>query len=197
MTQQNKNYTFFDFINMVVTFFGVGRMKLCPGTWGSIATLPFWIFINFLLLISGITYSFAGTIFIWFLIIIGLFFLGMWASNIYMKEHKVYDAGEIVIDEVVGQLLTYVITTVSFVVASSYKSVALLERFNSFWQVMLFLTLMLVVPILFFRLFDIAKPWFIGRVDKNRKDGFGVMIDDVLAGLVAGALSSVCIIEFL
>lgn len=197
MPNQNKNYTFFDIINMIVTFFGVGNMKLCPGTWGSIATLPFWIFINFLLLLSGITYSFFGTVFLWILITGGLFFLGQWASDIYMKENKTYDPGEIVIDEVVGQLITYIMTTISFIVSASRESTIFLERFNSFWPIMFFLTLILIVPIISFRIFDIWKPWFIGKLDKQSKGGFGVMIDDVLAGLVGGVLSSACVILFL
>lgn len=197
MKNKNKNYTFFDFINLIVTFFGAGNIKGCPGTWGSIATLPLWILINLLLLLTGITYSMAGTVFIWIVITTGLFFLGKWASDIYMNENKKNDPGEIVIDEVVGQLITYIMTTVSFVVAASSESVDLLNKFSSSWSIVVFLFLMLILPIAFFRLFDITKPLFIGKVDRECKGGFGVMIDDVLAGLVAGGLSSVCIVWFL
>lgn len=194
---KNKNYTFFNFITLIVTFFGSGSIKFCPGTWGSIATLPFWLIINLLLLITGITYSFTGVVFIWFLITIGLFLLGWWASNIYMDKNKKCDPSEIVIDEVVGQLLTYIMTTIAFVVKSSRNTILFFDSFNTTGSIILFLFLMLILPIIFFRIFDISKPWFIGKVDKECKGGFGVMIDDVMAGLVAGILSSICVMELL
>jgi phosphatidylglycerophosphatase A len=198
MTQVCKNNSLWNFVNIVVTFFGVGNLKFCPGTWGSIATLPLWIFINFILLITGVTYSVVNTLLIWLLIIISLFFLGAWASDIYMKQNKRHDPKEIVIDEVVGQLITYVITIVSFIFSYYFKkSVILLNNFNSSWYVFLFLIILLIIPIVFFRLFDIIKPWFIGRIDKHRIDGYGVMLDDVLAGLIAGIFSSICVIIFL
>jgi phosphatidylglycerophosphatase A len=194
--KKNKNFSLFDFVNIIVTFFGVGNFKGCPGTWGSIATLPFWMFINFLMLITGITYSIFATLFIWTAITIGLFYLGEWASNIYMKQNGTCDPGEIVIDEVVGQLITFIMTTVSVVISFSIADTSFLECFNSSLNVVWFLFLLLVLPIILFRLFDISKPWIIGKLDRKCKGGFGVMIDDVIAGLFAGISSSLIIVLF-
>ena len=41
---------------------------------------------------------------------------------------------------------------------------------------------------LLFRLFDILKPWPISWVDKNVKGGFGILLDDLIAGFVAGGI---------
>ncbi|MDA0657021.1 MAG: phosphatidylglycerophosphatase A [Proteobacteria bacterium] len=83
--------------------------------------------------------------------------LGVWAINHYQAETGSHDASEIVIDEVAGQWLTL--------------SVAPLEP------------IYFVIGFFAFRLFDIWKPWPVGWVDKNMRDGFGVMADDLLAGV--------------
>lgn len=188
---------FFDFINLVVTFFGVGNMKICPGTWGSIAALPLWIFLNFIFTIFGIFHSPFLTVVFWSLILIGLFYFGAWASDIYVGQNKIPDASEIVIDEVVGQLLAFCITTAVFVCYIAFFDLSLMSRLNVVWYIIWVLMLLLVVPIVFFRVFDIAKPWFIGKIDKDRKDGIGIMLDDVLAGVCAGINSSILMILFL
>jgi phosphatidylglycerophosphatase A len=84
-------------------------------------------------------------------------FLGVWAINHYQEETGLHDASEIVIDEVAGQWLTL--------------SVAPLEP------------IYFVLGFLAFRLFDIWKPWPVGWIDKNMRSGFGVMADDLLAGV--------------
>ncbi len=82
----------------------------------------------------------------------------------YEAEVGVHDGKEIVIDELAGMWLTL--------------SICKITPENIF----------IIAPIafLFFRLFDIWKPSIIGRVDKNVKGGWGVMGDDLLAGVLAG-----------
>lgn len=96
-----------------------------------------------------------------------IFFIGQWAAGIYSTRLGKADASEIVIDEVVGQFI------------------ALLPFFlvgRADW-------LIFALAFTFFRLFDIAKPWPVSLADK-RHDSFGVMLDDVLAGLYAALLGT-------
>lgn len=79
----------------IATWFGAGLLKPAPGTWGSIAALPFaW----------GIAslYGSLGLI----LGAVLLFAIGVWASTIYDRKTGGHDASEIVVDEVVGVWLT-------------------------------------------------------------------------------------------
>lgn len=88
---------------------------------------------------------------------------GLWASKIYMEKSATHDPGQIVVDEVVGQWL---------VLMPLGAAIKPLE-----WALAFAL----------FRLFDIWKPWPISVADRQVKGAWGVMLDDILAG-VAGAL---------
>jgi phosphatidylglycerophosphatase A len=80
------------------------------------------------------------------------------------KETGIHDASEIVIDEVAG---------VWVALAMSGATVS-----------------QIIFSVLYFRLFDIWKPSFIGRIDRDVKGGLGVMGDDLLAGVIAGVCSA-------
>ncbi len=87
-----------------------------------------------------------------------IFAIGTWASNQYLLHMESgEDPGEIVVDEVAGQWLTL---CVLFPTWQSY-----------------------LVGFILFRTFDILKPWPISVADRKIKGGFGVMFDDMLAGL--------------
>jgi phosphatidylglycerophosphatase A len=90
-----------------------------------------------------------------------LFVIGMWASDAYMDAVKVHDPPAIVVDEVVGQWLTLALVPVDPVVYA--------------------------IGFLLFRVFDVLKPWPANFVDRTVTGGFGVMLDDVVAGIYAGA----------
>ena len=65
------------------------------------------------------------------------------------------------------------------------------DEFVGFWITMAFLPVSyvtLIAGFIFFRLFDIFKPWPISWLDKNMGGGLGIMIDDVVAGLAAGTV---------
>ena len=85
--------------------------------------------------------------------------LGTWASGVTSEQMGVHDPSLIVIDEVVGQWLTLLVAPL-----------------NIFWY---------FVGFILFRVFDIIKPWPISWADKNIKGGFGVMFDDLIAGIFA------------
>jgi phosphatidylglycerophosphatase A len=177
-TKQHK----FCFFCLFATFFGIGKIKGCHGTWGSLAIIPVWVIVNFLLI-----YDLKMFLLFWTVTIFLIFLLGVKASNIYLhkKGNGKTDPGEIVIDEVVGQLIALVIATLyySYIIGASHPSSALI---NSHF---LTISLIIVVPFAMFRLFDIAKPWIIGDIDKNMKDGLGIVMDDVVAGIFGGLVT--------
>ena len=91
--------------------------------------------------------------------------VGIWAINQIEKTTGVHDAPEIVIDEVAGQWLA--------IMPLAYYG----------WSEFGFL-----LAFGLFRLFDILKPWPIGWLDRQVSGGFGVMIDDIVAGIQAAAI---------
>ncbi len=84
--------------------------------------------------------------------------------DIYENETGIHDSKEIVIDELAGMWITLAICGIN---SSNVLFMA-------------------PIAFLFFRLFDIWKPSFIGKIDRDVKGGLGVMGDDVLAGVAAG-----------
>ena len=99
---------------------------------------------------------------VYILLCIVLFVVGIWLCEISCRDAGVHDHGAIVWDEIVGLLVT-----MAFVPFS--------------WPALL-------VGFLLFRFFDILKPWPIRALDRQVGGGFGVMLDDLLAGLIAGVL---------
>ena len=95
-----------------------------------------------------------------------LFRVGIWASNAIEAALEQHDASLIVIDEVVGQCL--VVTLLDVFLRGAVDT-----------------TLLLFLSFIGFRLFDIVKPWPVGWIDRKVGDGVGVMLDDVVAALLA------------
>lgn len=139
------------------TWFYSGLAPKAPGTMGSLAALPFaWIIIE---RYGAIGLSTA---------IIVVFFLGLWASKVYMTETGKTDPGEIVIDEVAGQWIACLpIATMTSTIPLSPGP--------------------LVLAFIAFRVFDIYKPWPI-KIFDQRHDAYGVMMDDVIAGFFAAII---------
>ena len=136
----------------LATWFGAGLMPKAPGTWGSLAALPFaWVIQHY-----GGPWALAGAT-------LGVFLVGWWASACYVAASGASDPGAVVIDEVAGQWLT------------------LLPAAAMVWWHW-------ALGFVLFRAFDIAKPWPIGWADRRIKGGLGVMLDDVIAGVYAGAI---------
>jgi len=93
------------------------------------------------------------------LVWVALFVFGVWCCDASSKHLGVHDHGGIVWDEIVGMLI------VLFAVPPTF--------------------LYLLLGFLLFRLFDILKPWPINWVDRQVHGGLGIMLDDVLAGVMA------------
>ncbi|MBT8460394.1 MAG: phosphatidylglycerophosphatase A [Boseongicola sp.] len=143
---------------IALSFFGSGYIRPASGTWGSLAALP----------AAWVVYVAAGPLGI----LIGaalLYSLGIYAINAELKGADDHDPSWVVIDEVVGQWIA--LLPVAF---GAYRlSIDPLTLWPG-----------ILTAFVFFRLFDIWKPWVIGKVDA-RGDATGVMLDDVLAGVFA------------
>ena len=133
--------------DLIITFFGVGKIPIATGTFGSLAAIPLCM------LLLNIHHNLI------FAVIIFFTFIGIISSDIHQRRSGIKDDRIIVIDEVTGQLL-----------AMSFAKNDLILIFFSF---------------MFFRVFDIIKPWPASFADKNIKGGLGVMLDDIFAGIYA------------
>ncbi len=173
----------------IVTVCYVGKIKIAPGTFGSLVAFPIcYIIMDFSLknqivfYISGYNpheQQFLSVFFIEMLVATILLFIGIYFTKIYIKNTEEQDPKEVVIDEVVGQMLAIILT--SFSVIFVYSS-ALPQKIDATYIDFIFLFLM---PFGLFRAFDILKPWPINWLDSNIKGSLGVMIDDVAAALFA------------
>ena len=167
----------------------VGKIKIAPGTFGSLVAFPIcYIIMDFSLKNQVVFYisgynpheqQFLSVFFIEMLVATILLFIGIYFTKIYIKNTEEQDPKEVVIDEVVGQMLAIILT--SFSVIFVYSS-ALPQKIDATYIDFIFLFLM---PFVLFRAFDILKPWPINWLDSNIKGSLGVMIDDVAAALFA------------
>ncbi|SHG71436.1 phosphatidylglycerophosphatase A [Cognatiyoonia sediminum] len=143
---------------LIATFFYVGHLKPAPGTWGSLAALPAAYVIT--LIGSWPLLALCAAI---------AYFAGLWATKVETAGKENHDPSEIVIDEVVGQWIA--LLPVIYGAASSGSNLLAL------WPGW-------IAAFVLFRLFDITKPSLVGWADK-RDDAVGVMLDDVIAGIMA------------
>ena len=149
-------------INLIfVTFLGVGYIKIAPGTFASLITSIIFFYL-FRLYIS------IEHFLILCLIMILVFTYSLYAIKTVENEFEQKDARQIVIDEVIGQSIPiFLIEYIAYLQTQSFGA-ALHLYISSF---------------LLFRFFDILKPFPIGYFDKNYKNSFGILFDDVLAGV--------------
>lgn len=143
----------------IATVFGLGHLRPAPGTWGSAAAVGTGLLIDRFL---GAPTLVAATLLVTL--------AGFWACRTELSGKAGADPSEFVIDEVAGQWI-----------ALLFPALAFWSRgFDGFlpWPAW-------IGAFLAFRLFDIWKPWLVGRADA-RGDADGVMIDDLWAGVFAG-----------
>ena len=149
-------------INLLfVTFFYTGYIKIASGTFASLFTsiILFYLFRSSI----SIDYFHIISIATFFIFIYSLF-----AIKTLKNEFEEIDASEIVIDEVVGQIIPILII--------EYITFSQSNMFGANLS-------LYVISFFLFRFFDIFKPFFIRYFDKNYKNSFGIMFDDVLAGI--------------
>lgn len=152
---------------LLVIFFGAGLLRPAPGTWGSAVALLLGMGI---LQVAGFPALVLATL------LVTAF--GFWACAVEL--HPGQDPSEVVIDEVAGQWLALLFTAAAFW-ARGYDMTGFWSSGHVGWLPWP----AWVFPFALFRLFDIWKPWIIGRADR-RHDAAGVMLDDLWAGLFAG-----------
>jgi len=143
---------------LFVTLFGIGKIKKIPGSFASLATTLFLFFLFHTLNVSPNMVLFS---------IIIIFFISLYAVSIFIKNLPNKDPKEIVIDEFIGQSIPICLYEVAH------------DMQKETGQVLKFYFIMFIL----FRIFDIAKPFPVSYYDKNFKNSFGVIMDDVCAGL--------------
>ncbi len=153
----------------LATGFGSGRLRPAPGTWGSLAGLAAWV--GLVRLLRALPARPAVTLGL--LAPLLLTAAAIWAADRVVAETGEKDPGYVVADEWAGQWIA--LTPLLF-------AGALQPQPAGPWL------LRLAVPFLLFRLFDIWKPGPVGA-SQRLPGGLGVVIDDVLAGLLAALLA--------
>ena len=148
---------------LFVTLFGIGKIKKIPGSFASLTTT---LFLFFLFHILNVT----PNIVLFSLIII--FFISLYAVNIFIKDLANKDPKEVVIDEFIGQSIPICLYEIAHDTTKETNEIL------TFYFVMFIL----------FRIFDITKPYPVSYYDKNFKNSFGVIMDDVCAGLYVVAV---------
>ncbi len=127
----------------------MGKIPFMPGTFGSLVAIPVGFLCTFL------------PVYAQWIVLAFIFFLGVYVSGRYSLISGIEDPGCVVIDEVAGLLLFYIIFP--------FKPVYILAGF------------------ILFRFFDILKPFPVSFFDRI-KNGWGIMLDDIAAGLYAVAV---------
>jgi len=154
------------FNSLFVKMFGVGKIKFAPGTFGSLAAIIILFFLFHSLNLSSN---------IILITLIVMFIYSFYAVSTHIKDSKNKDPGEIVIDEFLGQSIPIYLYEVSH--GATKESSEAVVYYTLFF--------------LLFRFFDIVKPFPVNFFDKNFKNCFGVIMDDICAGLYV-VLALVC-----
>lgn len=134
-------------VHLLATGFGSGLVPFSPGTFGTLAAVPFYLMF---------VYSPVWLFWLFTLItcLVGPYICGKAADDIGVHDHKA-----IVWDEFAGFFITMCFVPFS-------------------WTA-------LVIGFVYFRFFDIVKPWPISYFDKQLHGGLGIMLDDIVAGILA------------
>ena len=140
---------------LILTMFGIGNSKYAPGTVASFITCLMYIWF----------YNSQFNIIFLILIVFIISIFSVYSIDYFKNSFSEIDSKEIVIDEFIGQSIP-VLTIYSFIEENNL---------NHF----IFYTLL---SFILFRIFDVWKPYPIKMVDEKIKNGFGVILDDIIAG---------------
>ena len=151
---------------LFVTMFGLGKVPKIPGTFGSLATvIVLYLFFHIFNISSNI-------------ILIGLIIIFIYSFSaiaLHIKDSENKDPKEVVIDEFIGQSIPIYLYEISHGIEKNPN------------EAIIFYGICFVL----FRYFDIMKPFPVSFFDKNFKNSFGVIMDDVCAGFYV-VLSLIC-----
>jgi phosphatidylglycerophosphatase A len=148
---------------LFVTLFGIGKIKKIPGSFASLATTLFLFFLFHVLNVSPNIFLFS---------LITIFFISLYAVNIFIKNLAHKDPKEVVIDEFIGQSIPICLYEVAHNMPKETD------------QILKYYFIMFIL----FRIFDITKPFPVSYYEKNFQNSFGVIMDDVCAGLYVVAI---------
>ena len=151
---------------LFVTMFGLGKIPKIPGTFGSLATVVILYFFFHIINLSSV------------LILIGLiiiFIFSFLAITIHIKDNENKDPKEVIIDEFIGQSIPIYLYEISHGTEKSADEAIIFY----------------IICFILFRFFDIVKPFPVSFFDRNFKNSFGVIMDDVCAGFYV-VLSLIC-----
>ena len=143
---------------LFVTCFGIGSFRFAPGTITSFITTIFLFSLFHIINLS------SNIILITLLVI---FFYSFYAVNEYIKDNEDKDPKEVVIDEFIGQSIPIYLYEISHGTIKNSQEAALFYLYI----------------FILFRYFDIKKPFPVSYFDIKLKNSFGVILDDVVAGL--------------
>ena len=151
---------------LFVTMLGVGKVKFIPGTFGSLATVII-LYICFHILNLNSNVILLG--------ILIIFIYSFIAITNHTKDNENKDPGEIIIDEFIGQAIPIYLYEISHGTEKTIDQALIIYA----------------VCFILFRFFDILKPFPVSYFDRKHKNSFGVVMDDVCAGLYV-VLSLIC-----
>ena len=143
---------------LLVTCFGIGSLRFAPGTITSLITTVFLFSLFHIIELSNNTILIA---------LVLIFSYSFYAVSEYIKENENKDPKEIVVDEFIGQSIPIYLYEIAHGTMKDPQE-----------SVLFYLYIFIL-----FRYFDIKKPFPVNYFDKKFKNSFGVIIDDVVAGL--------------
>ncbi len=154
------------FNSLFVTMFGLGKIKFMPGTFGSLVTTIILYYLFHQISVS------PNVILIGLLII---FIYSFYAVSSHIENSENKDPSEIIIDEFLGQSIPIYLYEISHGTAKDAS------------EAIVYYSLFFIL----FRYFDIMKPFPVSFFDKNFKNSFGVIMDDICAGFYV-VLTLIC-----
>lgn len=155
-----------DYLALAIATWGVGYLPVMPGTYGSLVGVG--IFLGFTRVVKG-----NALIAVVLVSIVVVTFAGIWAASRTEALANRKDPSKVVVDEVAGQLISLFPLTLF----AQWSIVAV------------------IISFILFRFFDIVKPYPARRLEAL-KGGFGVMCDDLIAGIYAAAITSIIVAVF-
>ncbi len=141
-----------NFTKLFVSIFYIGYIKIAPGTWGSLASI-----IMMYIFFNILSLSLVTLVLIFFI----LFFVSNYLINYFSSFTNSHDSKNVVIDELLGIFLIFLF----------YEYINIYNDFVT-----------CVLIFLIFRLFDISKIFPASYFDKKLHNGYGVILDDIVAG---------------
>lgn len=156
--QEQKSPRFRSLVLFLSSNAGLGYAPVASGTFGTLAGIPVFFYLS------------QSSYLVQFVTLVAILFLSFWVCEQAGTIYTDADDGRIVIDELVGYLVTTAFLPYSFGTA--------------------------LLAFIWFRIFDILKPPPVSWFDREMKNGLGVTLDDVAAGIYAAILLRICLALF-